>query len=191
MEVWTIMVWKNILEYMFYNIFDMFFLIYFMGEIYETKKEIKKSLNIIAFLIIIFTTLSMQPHNNYFNLEAITIMSFLLLGFFKCDVRKKLLFSIIIIVIAGFWSSVIYILFRIIHIPNTTVDFFINFFGNIGFGIIILGVTRLLKNQHGTVELKLYILLLSIPVVSILAYFSIMYLLSMLPIKKVNILFFI
>lgn len=190
MEVWRLMLWKNLLRYLFFNIFDMVFLIYFMEQVYGIDKKNKRNLVFISLLIIIFTTLSMKPKENYFNLEAITIMSFFLLGLFKGNLRKKILFSIILIVVSGFWSSVVYIIFQILYIPHSLIDILINFFGNIGFAIILMGITRLVKNKTGTVTLKLCISLLSIPLLSIVSYFAIIYLLNILPIKRREYLIF-
>lgn len=184
MEVWRLMLWKNLLVYLLFNIFDMVFLIYFMAQVYGIDKKNKRNLFFISLLIISFTTLSMKPKENYFNLEAITIMSFLLLCLFKGNLRKKFLFSIVLIVVSGFWSSVVYIIFQILYIPHTLTDILINFFGNIGFAIILMGITRLVKNKTGTVTLKLCISLLSIPLLSIVSYFAIIYLLDILPIKR-------
>ena len=184
MEVWRLMLWKNLLVYLLFNIFDMVFLIYFMAQVYGIDKKNKRNLVFISLLIISFTTLSMKPKENYFNLEAITIMSFFLLCLFKGNLRKKFLFSIVLIVVSGFWSSVVYIIFQILYIPHTLTDILINFFGNIGFAIILMGITRLVKNKTGSVTLKLCISLLSIPLLSIVSYFAIIYLLDILPIKR-------
>lgn len=151
----------NFIQYLIWNIIDIFFILRYMKHIYgEPGHALIR--NIMIMVITLFTTISMHPGENYQNLLAITCMSLFLLPFYPKSMQKKLLFSFVLVAVAGFWT-----------ITSGFPSFIIN---NVIFECIILHIVfwiflelipSFIKADDVTIPFYMWMFLLSIPIVSI------------------------
>lgn len=165
------MIFTNYLPYFLWNCLDILLIMRYMNRIYEKKKCKQGIKYIIAFCLVLFTTISMKPTPNYLNLMAITSMSFFLLFLYEDRVGKKFLFSFLLFVISAFWSAISYGIATCFPYGEDLAAMLLCY---AGIGILLELVPYFRLKKHGQIPYKIWILLFSIPTVSAAAFFCIM-----------------
>jgi hypothetical protein len=163
----------NYLAYFIWNVLDIYIIIRYMDRLYGKVKKQWNMFFLIATLIVLFTTFSMNPGENYLNLVAITCMSFILLVFYSQNAQKEILFSAILLVIAGFWSAASYFTIYVLPTIEIPINFLAVCISQLGFWILLELAPHLSKSAQRTIPYRLWYLLLSIPVASIGAFWCI------------------
>jgi hypothetical protein len=178
----------NYLAYFIWNVLDMCIIIRYMDRLYGKVKKHWNIYSVIVTLIILFTTSSMNPGDNYLNLVAITCMSFILLIFYPQNAQKEILFSAILLAIAGFWSVASYFIICVLSTIEIPIDFLTVYICHLGFWILLELAPHLSKSAQRTIPYRLWYLLLSIPVASIGAFWCIILMASKsnLPYKQAD-----
>lgn len=163
----------NYLAYLMWNILDIYIIVRYMKHLYG---RIEKQLNLYfltAALCVIFVTASMNPGKDYFNPIAIIIMSFILLAFYSPNFQKKLLFSIILLTVTGFWQIISYVAVYTIWSIEISKGFLTICVFHIGYILLLELAPRLIKSNQKSMPYHLWSFLLSIPLTSIAAYWCI------------------
>lgn len=163
----------NYFAYLMWNIIDMYIIIRYMNRLYGRIVKHLKLFFLTAALSIMFITVSMNPGQDYLNPIAITIMSFILPMFYPPNLQKKILFSTILLTVAGFWGTAAYVAVFTIPTIEITRDFLAVWIYHFGFWILLELAPRLNKSNQTTMPIHLWFLLLSIPLASIAAYWCI------------------
>lgn len=172
---------KESISYLLWNTADLCFLILYMNRIYVKKNGSRKLFYLLSVLLLLFTTLSMQPKQNYYNPTAITVMSFPLLFFYLSRVRSKILFSLLALITANLWGTALYLFLHLLHLSAPLVNLLVPLAGHLGFGILLLTAAGMIRKQPDTLPFGLWAALFGIPVISTVIFACIFSLCMKLP----------
>lgn len=156
-----------------WNILDMYIIIRYMNRLYGKMEKPRYIFFLTVALIVLFITVSMNPGNDYLNPVAITMISFILLVFYPPNIQKKILFSTILLTIAGFWGTAACTTVFVFPFTKISRDLLAVYIFHIGFWILLELAPRLNKSNHKTIPHHLWSILLSIPLASIATYWCI------------------
>ncbi len=163
----------NYFIYLIWNIIDMYIILRYMNRLYGKMNKGKYRLYTIASLLVLFTTIAMNPDRYYNNIIAITVMSLFLLYFFEKNIQKKILFSAILLTIAGFCGAIAEFISTLFPDIENLTELLTLCLCHFGFAILIEIAPHLMKNEQKKLSIRIWCLLLSIPIISIIGYFCI------------------
>ena len=154
----------NIVLYFAINLFDLWVIVRYFNRLLETEKQKKAVLYVMYILFAVLFTILIKYELKYCNLVSITMWSVLFLPTYQGEKKNKLVSMVLLLGVAGFSQITMYV----ISYSNAYVvySYFIPHFM---FFLITEILVRCQTIKGKTIEAKLLILLISVPILSFIS----------------------
>lgn len=153
----------NILLYFAINFFDLWVILRYYNRLLEKLKQKTIVTYCTYFLFLCFFTILIKYELKYCNLVSIAMWSGIFLTNYKGEKKNKLVFMVLLLGIAGFSQMILYIISY--SNAHAVYSFFIPHFTFFVFAEI---VTRYQTIRDKTIDIKILILMISIPIISLI-----------------------
>lgn len=154
----------NIFLYFTINLFDVFVILHYYDKLlYRIKKYVIPK-GILSFLIVLLFTAFIRYELRYCNLVSLSVWSGLFLFFYKGERKDKITYMVLLVVFAGFAQTLMHLIeccsinsVYTILIPHLL------------FFIIVEIVVRYQTVKNRKIDLRIFLVLLSVPIMSFIS----------------------
>jgi len=154
----------NIYLYFIINFFDVWVVLRYFDRLLEQVEERKALRRILSIVLVAFFSMLIKAELKYCNLVSLAAWSCLLLTVYKGDKKNKAVYAILLVGFAGFAQTVMY--FLNIYSVNTIYSFLIP---HLTFFLIIELVVRYQTIRGKKIDIRILILLISVPIISFIS----------------------
>lgn len=156
----------NIYVYILINFFNMAIIIRYMNAVYGDFKAGKSLFYAIAVIITLFFSIFISFEMEYINLVALSAHSMLLLPFYKRSAKSKVLFSLLLLLIAGLCQSIAHYIIDVFSLPFMNMAVLST---HIAFAVLTEIISRLYKRgKEVDIPRMVMVILISIPIASMI-----------------------
>lgn len=154
----------NIILYFAINIFDLWVILRYFNRLLEPLKQKRVILYCIYFLFLVLFTILIRYELKYCNIVSIAMWSCVFLPMYKGRGRNKLVYSVLLLGFAGFSQMTMYI----VSYSNAHIVY-LYFIPHFVFFIIVEIAVRCQTVKGKTIDIRILILLVSIPLISLIS----------------------
>lgn len=154
----------NIFLYFAINLFDVFVILHYYDKFLDRIKKYVIPKGILSILIVLLFTAFIRYELRYCNLVSLSVWSSLFLLFYKGERKDKIAYMVLLVVFAGFSQTIMHLIVR-----SSINSVYIIFVPHLLFFIIVEVVVRYQTVKNRKIDLRIFLVLLSVPIISFIS----------------------